>query len=78
MVSRPFLPKGPPQPLGGAQELVSCIGRGAVLFPGAPVAADRYERIDASFNDRTMAPPGVIGAVRRDGLDRLVRRNLHE
>ena len=60
MVSCRFLPKRPPQSLGGAQDLVSCAGRRGVLFPATPVAADRYDR--SPMPDTESAPRSAPGA----------------
>lgn len=75
----------------GPQDLVSCNGGSAVLFPGPVVATDRYDRIGSALVDRAMASPRVIGAVRRptgdciaitargdDRADLFLRRDLRE
>ena len=36
------------------------------------------DRLGTSVEDRAVAPPRVIGAIRGDGLDRLVRRDLRQ
>ena len=60
-----------------AQGLIACAGSWTVLFPGAAVAADGYDRVRATLDDRAMAPPRVIGTVRGNGLDLLILRDLH-
>jgi len=72
MVFCPFPPERRAEVSRGAQDVVSCDGCRAVLFPGAPVAADGYDPVGTSVDDRAMAPARVIGTIRGDGIHRFV------
>ncbi len=61
MVPGPALPEGPAIMPGGAQGLVSGNRRRAVLFLGAPVLADRYDRRGLAVEDGGVAAASVIG-----------------
>ena len=74
----PFLPERPAWMSRCPQDLVSRDGRGAVLFSGAPVAADRDDRIGTAPDDRAMASSRIMGAVCSDRADRLRRGDLRQ
>ena len=60
----------------GAQDVVSCDGCRAVLFPSAPVAADGSDPVGPSVDNRAVAPARVPGTIRGDGIERFVWRDL--
>jgi hypothetical protein len=63
VVSGPALPECPAIVLGGAQSFVSRDCGRAVLFPRAPVLADRDDRGGLAVDDGGVASSRVTGAV---------------
>jgi len=64
MISGPTLPERPAVVPGGAQGFVAGAGCRTVLFPWAPVLADRDDRGGLAVDDGGVASARVIGAVR--------------
>ena len=63
MIARPSFPECPAQIARGTQNLISGDRDGKILFPGATVSADGYDRNGVAFHDRGMAsPPSAVTA----------------
>jgi len=78
MVSCSLLPWRPSEAPRRPQDLISCQRGGAVFLPGAAVSADRYNRIGAVRDDRSVTASRVIGAISGDGGDLFILGKLRE
>ena len=78
MVAGPLLPECPAEVSRRPQDLVARQCCGAVFFPGAAVPADGYDGIGAARDDGSVSSPRVVCAVRGDGGNLFILRNLRQ
>lgn len=76
--SPPIVPERPAQMARGAQELVPDDRGRAFFVPGTAVAADGYDGIGVSVDDRVMAAARVMGTIRGDAGDLFPLGNLRQ
>lgn len=71
-------PDGPAIVRGGSQGFVPCQSCRTVLFPRAPVLADRADRCGLAVEDGGVAAPGLAGAIGGHRADLVALADLPE